>query len=113
MKEIVTGGGEVAFNMQLEALEFMSSQEWHREVKETKKRRQRSWRSAGVWEGDGIPLGPSGGGTITPQFTMKVKEEEECSICPVGKSMERFVVEGLNHMEWNNEKESFHWSRWG
>ena len=55
--EIVTGGGEVAFNMQLEALEFMASQDWHREVKETKKRRQRVWRSASVGEGDGIPPG--------------------------------------------------------
>ena len=76
-----------AFGMELVALEFMAGQETIRVNKEHKRARQRA-------------------GRVRP-IKCQEQEEEECSVCQVGRGMEKFVAEGIDHMEWDNSQGGF------
>ena len=90
-----------AFSMELVALEFMAGQEAARINKQHKRARQRARDATG-------PLGDDIVSQLGGTEAAKCQgEEEECSICQVGRGMERFVAEGMDHMEWDNGQGGF------
>ena len=87
-----------AFSMEMVALEFMAGQETARVNKEHKRTRQRA-----------SPLGTGNVSQLRTEATecLGQGEEDKCSICQVGRGMENFVAEGIDHMEWDSSQGGF------
>ena len=103
--------GEVAFCMQLEALEFVAGQERARvnsyEKREGQRARDRlrapiSIRKS-IEEGD-IAMRE---GESMERCDIAREEVDGCEVCMVGKAIEQFTTEGIDHMEWDIWKEQF------
>ena len=82
------------------ALDFMAGQETARVNKEHKRAGQRA-RGA---------TSPQGTGSVSQLRTeaaecLGQEEEEDCSICQVGRGMDNFVAEGIDHMECDTARE--------
>ena len=88
-----------AFSMELVALEFMAGQETARINKEHKRARQRAGRVR--------PKGFHKPEMVSKKDAILKGGEEECLICQVGRGMEKFVAEGIDHMEWDNSRGGF------
>ena len=84
------------------ALDFMAGQETARVNKEHKRPGQRA-RGA---------TSPQGTGSVSQLRTeaaecLGQEEEKDCSICQVGRGMDNFVAEGIDHMECDSSQGGF------